>query len=207
MQLNHFSKLVAGFAAGFVLCGCASGPQSQHMGYEPAGVNAGPAYVVVGQGPDGLRQVARAAQAQEGYDGGYQGAYQRAPSQGGRYGAGYQGSRPQPRFAYGYRDPRQAQQQEQRSLMGLVGGAAVGNAISHGNPRAMAAGAVIGQAAGRHGDPCSEANGGTALGALAGYALGNKIGGGSGRKVASVLGAVAGANAGGDMARPGPRCR
>ena len=201
--MNHFSKLVASFAAGFVLCGCASGPQTQYMGYERvAGVNGGPAYVVVAQTPDGRPLVARGAQDDypQGYGQpqGYYGAYQ---------GGGYQGARPQPRFAYNYRDPRQAQINEQNAMVGLVGGAAVGNAISHGNPRAIAAGAVLGQAAARQGDPCSEANAGSVLGAVAGYALGNKIGSGGGRKAAAVLGAVAGANVGGDMARPGPRCR
>lgn len=201
MKLNHFSTLVTAFAAGFILSGCATGPQEQYFyeqqqaRYAPVGVNAAPAYVTVRDG--GQSYVVPASQERY-YD------QQQGYSQGGYY---QQRQAPQPRYAYGYDNPRAAQAQAQRSLIGTIGGAAAGNAISHGNSRAIAGGAVVGQMMANHGNPCSEANVGSVIGAAAGYGLGNKIGNGNGRKVASVLGALAGSNVGGDMARQGPRCR
>lgn len=197
MKLPHFSTLAGAFAAGLVLSGCASAPQEQAY-MERHQANAAPAFVQV-RGPDGRGYVVPGEQTRHDAQGdyfangqsGYQSAYARVT----------------PRYPYGYDTPRAAQQREQRALAGLVVGAAVGNAASHGNSRAIAGGAVLGQAIARQGDPCREANVGTVLGAVAGYALGNKIGGGNGRKAASVLGAIGGANLGGDAARPGPRCR
>lgn len=198
MKLNHFSTLVTAFAAGLVLSGCASAPQEQYFyQQQQAGVNAAPAYVTV-RDQGGQQYVVPASQERYYYD-----------QQRGSQGNGYypqQRQAPQPRYAYGYDNPRAEQARAQRALIGTIGGGAVGNAISHGNPRAIAGGAVLGQMVGNQGNPCAEGNAGTVLGAVAGYALGNKIGQGSGRKTASVLGALAGANVGGDAGRQN-RCR
>lgn len=109
------------------------------------------------------------------------------------------------RYPYGH-----GPQPQNYSGVGMLGGALFGNAVSHGNARAIAAGAVTGVALGGMNDPCAtQPNAGTALGGILGFALGDKVGQGNGRKVASVAAALVGANAGGQMAsgpKP-PGCR
>lgn len=185
MKLKNFAALATSFAAGLVLCGCASPGMNQHAHYgAPSGyANASPAFVAA-LDPN-------------------TGQYFQAPAQQAGYGSPYGA---QPRMPYGY---EQARPRYSYNGLGTVAGAFVGNAASHGNAGAIAGGAIAGGMLGASGDPCSTPfNAGTALGAVAGYALGRNVGGGNGRKAAEVAGALVGANLGGQAASaPRPGCR
>lgn len=185
MSLKSFSALATSFAAGLVLCGCASTNMSQQAYYgQSAGyANAAPAFVPVTDPGSGQTYLVPAQQSQ--YN---------SP-----YGA-------QPRGSYGYSNARPAYSY---NGLGVVAGALVGNAVSHGNGGAIAAGAVAGGVIGASGDPCATPmNGGTLVGAVAGFALGRNVGRGSGRTVAEVAGALVGGNIGGQIASgPRPGCR
>lgn len=185
MKLNSFSALTASFAAGLVLCGCAS-PGMTQRAYQAAPngyANAAPAFVSAVDPHTGQTFQAPSQQAQ--YASPY-GVQPRRPD-------GYEQERP--RYSY--------------NGLGAVGGAFVGNAASHGNAGAIAAGAIAGGMLAASGDPCATPfNAGTALGAVAGYAAGRSVGGGNGRKAAEVVGALIGANLGGQAAStPRPGCR
>ena len=189
MKLDRFAALATAFAAGLVLCGCASSPMNDRAyygDYPPEG--PAPAFVRYQDPQTG--QIYAAPN----------------PAYNVQYGSPYGVSNP--RVPYGYPN-NMSRPTYSYNGAGTIIGAAVGNAINPGNSGSIAAGAILGGVAGSAGDPCAAGlNAGTLLGGAAGYALGGQIGGGDGRKVAEVLGAMAGAHWGGtSAAAPRPGCR
>lgn len=121
MRLKNFSALAASFAAGLVLCGCASPGTTQrsYHGGQSGYANAAPAFTTVTDPYSGQAYLAPSQQASP-------------------YGV-------QPRMPYGYGAPCAAPMNAGTAI-GAVAGFALGRSVGAGNGRVAAevAGAVVG---------------------------------------------------------------